>query len=184
MSYDPPPAANPSAMLPYGWQDEQVLVEFPTDLDRKLFTVGLNAPDGVELFNAWRIAYEAVAETIDCGRIDCGDFYLGRIKGVVSPLVAIIRARREIDNDGELSTKHVWLRHSQTAHREDFWDYCVEDGNPSGKGGSYRGTIVGAAGDLNTYTVKVETEPVRCRVTPGLLLEWERFDSAVRGGEL
>lgn len=178
-----PPAANPSKLLAYGWsQSNQTVITFDSDLDRRLFAVGINKPEGIGVIPAWWLAYEAVAETLKCGSIDCEDFRLARIKGVVSPLAAIIRARREIDADGPLDVRHVRMRVSTTAWSE--YDICYVNGNEDGRGGSHDATVIGAPEDVGLYHIEANNIPdcVACRVPGQLAAAWEAFVQEVRGG--
>lgn len=180
------PLAATFAMMKGGGE---VHITFPTDMDRRLFQEGLRIADECAIIpiGAWKIIYRGAARTLtEVRRIDCMDFYMHRIKGIVSPSMAILAVRGEdVADDVPLAVTYVWLRHSQNANREEGWGYCVEDGNPSGKGGSYRGTIIASPRDIGMYSVKVERKPPQVyRTTECLLNAWELFCDRVEAGTL
>jgi hypothetical protein len=179
MTTEIPCAALPSKMLP---GVAEFTIEFPTGTDRALFSVAVNIAHerGLAPVDALSIAYEVASATSPVlYEIDCGDCALYYAKGVVSPLVAIEDARRHWTGEGyPMMARHVWLRFTVGGWSGEY-SSMVESGNPGGRGGSFKATLVGSPEDINTYRTLVDVKTSPGRVTKQWLEAWQAYVESV-----
>lgn len=165
-------------MLP-GIADQ--LITFLTRDDKRLFESAVNIAHEhkLDMLTAFRIAYGVAADLLPGGEeISGDDFSMIVYKGVVSPCVAIMDAMRTHFGPATLVAKHVWLR-TTVGNWSGEYSSVITSGNPNGKGGSYRATIVASAIDARAYDVSAAPEPIACRATQAWCIAWSAFQLEV-----
>lgn len=161
------------------------VILFSTSTDRKLFNAAatLAHERNLPLVDALRIAYGIAAdlapglEHLDYGHGDA-ELYIG--KGVLSPFVAVLAAQNQHTGpDVPMVACHVWLRTTLGVSGYSDSNYCVGNGRPGGKGGSYKATVVSPVDFAHSYDVAVTVEPCACRVTKQWLDAWHEFTQSL-----